>query len=139
MFGVDMNVYARSLSLVFLLASSAFATDAPVSVSSELLATRIIYGTQPLILDVRTPAEFAAGHVPGAVNLPYDQISERYPELELSTDAELIVYCRSGKRAGMAEATLAELGFTNLRDLEDHWLGWSDAALSFDVLPEATE
>ncbi len=134
-----MYVYARLLYLAFLLAPAAFAMDVPASVSSQVLATRIIYGTQPLILDVRTPAEFVAGHVPGAVNLPYDEISERYPELEQSADAELIVYCRSGKRAGMAEATLAGLGFTNLVDLDGHWLGWSDAALSFEASPEAEE
>ena len=45
----------------------------------------------------------------------------------IELDAEIVVYCRSGRRAGVAEAVLGEAGYTNIRDLEGHWLEWQAA------------
>jgi rhodanese-related sulfurtransferase len=68
------------------------------------------------VVDVRTPAEFAAGHVPGAVNVPFDQIAARAGDLG-PPGAPLLLYCRSGRRSGIAAQELRGLGFTNVYDL----------------------
>ena len=94
--------------------------------AGELLA-RIEEGTQPFILDVRTPEEYAAGHIEGAVNIPYTELEDRVSELGIELGEEMVVYCRSGRRAGIAEAALSELGYSNLRDLDGHINGWTEA------------
>jgi len=75
------------------------------------------------VVDVRTPAEFAAGHVPGAVNIPFDQMPARAAELG-APSTPVLVYCRSGRRSGVAAQTLKEKGFTRLWDLQayDRWV-----------------
>jgi rhodanese-related sulfurtransferase len=97
------------------------------SVEPQVLAARITNGDAPLILDVRTPAEYAEGHLPGAINISHDELAGRVDELGAERNAEVVVYCRSGRRAGLAESVLVESGFTNVLDLNGHWLGWSGA------------
>ena len=67
-----------------------------------------------IILDVRTPEEFAAKHIPGAINIPNETIStEEIPELP-DKDQLILVYCRSGNRSKQASEKLAALGYTNI-------------------------
>ena len=66
-----------------------------------------------VVLDVRTPEEFAAGHVPGAKNIPVDQVAARVGELG-PPSTPVVVYCRSGKRSAAAIQTLSGLGFQKL-------------------------
>lgn len=69
-----------------------------------------------IILDVRTPAEYHSGHIPGAVNLPNETIfDEDIPELP-DKDQLILVYCRSGNRSKQASAKLAALGYTNIAE-----------------------
>lgn len=89
----------------------------------------------PLLLDVRAPEEFAAGHLPGAKNIPYDKIPSRINELKASQDAEIVVYCRSGRRAGIALETLLGAGFSKLGHLEGDYEGWSAAGLPVSTEP----
>ena len=97
------------------------------TVESQALAARIASGDAPLMLDVRSPAEYAEGHLPGAINIPYDELAGRLDELGAERNAEIVVYCRSGRRASLAESVLVESGFSNVLDLNGHWLGWSGA------------
>lgn len=80
-----------------------------------------------VILDVRTPAEFAAGHVPGARNVPHDQVASKLEELAASRDKTVVLYCRSGRRSGMAAETLRSAGFGKLLQLEGDYPGWEAA------------
>ena len=67
-----------------------------------------------IILDVRTPEEFADKHIPGAVNIPNETIAaEDIPELP-DKDQLILVYCRSGNRSKQASEKLAALGYTNV-------------------------
>ena len=67
-----------------------------------------------IILDVRTPEEFADKHIPGAINIPNETIStEEIPELP-DKDQRILVYCRSGNRSKQASEKLAALGYTNI-------------------------
>ncbi len=124
---------ASSLALLVLFAvtGTAIAQDTATIDSTTIgaaeLMSRIEAETAPTILDVRTPEEFAAGHVPGAINIPYTELEKRYSEMELEGSDELVVYCQSGRRAAIAEAALSELGFTNVRDLEGHIAAWKEA------------
>jgi rhodanese-related sulfurtransferase len=96
------------------------------TIAPAALAARIAAGDAPVVLDVRTPEEFAGGHIPGAVNIPHDQLSTRMGELGASPDAEIVVHCQSGRRAGMAEDVLHEAGYTNVVDLDGHMQAWKD-------------
>lgn len=68
------------------------------------------------LVDVRTPAEFAAGHIAGAINVPVQELDARISELG-PKDAALVVYCRSGRRSGEAARTLKNAGFAAVHDL----------------------
>jgi len=75
-----------------------------------------------LVLDVRTPQEYADGHVPGAVNVPYDQLASRLAEVP--KDKDVVLYCKSGRRAGIAADVLAANGYTRLSHLEGDMNAW---------------
>ena len=67
-----------------------------------------------IILDVRRPDEFAAGHIPGAINVPNEIIgTSEIPELP-DKDQLIMVYCRSGRRSKEASEKLVKLGYTNI-------------------------
>lgn len=70
-------------------------------------------GSKPaVIIDVRTPEEFAAGHIPGAVNIPYEQIGTGISSIKgLKKSQTVLVYCRSGRRSGIAKETLEQNGW----------------------------
>lgn len=69
------------------------------------------------IIDVRTPEEFAAGHIDGAVNIPFDQIGQGIQSVKgLKKDSPVLVYCRSGRRSGIAKSTLEQMGFKRILD-----------------------
>lgn len=69
-----------------------------------------------LLVDVRTPEEYAEGHARKAINLPYDQIATgTYPTQD--KDVKIYVYCRSGKRASVALDALKDAGYTKATSL----------------------
>jgi phage shock protein E len=78
-----------------------------------------------LLIDVRTPAEYAAGHIPGAVNIPHDQIAAHVGEIPKND--EVVLYCHSGRRAGLAAQALASSGYKKLAHLEGDMQGWQAA------------
>ena len=94
------------------------------SIEPSELAARLSSGAAPVILDVRSPAEFASGHIPSAMNVPLGELSDRLAALELSPTEEIVVHCQSGGRAAAAEAILRESGYTNVRDLSGHMVAW---------------
>lgn len=72
---------------------------------------------QPLLLDVRSQAEYDAGHAYGAILIPHDTINEQAPNLLKDKNQEIKVYCRSGGRAGKATSSLKALGYTNVENI----------------------
>jgi rhodanese-related sulfurtransferase len=66
-------------------------------------------GERPFLLDVRTAPEYAAGHIPGAVNLPVDELRTRLAELPV--DREIAVYCQVGQRGYLATRILRQAGY----------------------------
>ena len=69
-----------------------------------------------IILDVRTPEEFAEGHIEGAILIPDHEIGEKAESILTDKDQLILVYCRSGRRSKNAASELATLGYTNIKE-----------------------
>jgi rhodanese-related sulfurtransferase len=94
--------------------------------SAELLA-RIDRGEKPFILDVRSRSEFSSGHVPGAVNIPFNQVPFRIGEVPGTADDEIIAYCGHGPRACIAGAALDLGRHRRIVYLTGHFSAWKAA------------
>lgn len=134
-----MNRLFRPLAALLLAAwlpATAVAAKPPVSPAA--LAELARRPDAPLLLDVRSPEEFAAGHMPGAVNIPHDQVASRLAELALGR--WVLVYCQSGRRAGMAQGVLAGAGF-DVRQVDGSWARWKaeDRPVALPAAGAATE
>ena len=92
--------------------STAGAKVDPVAFLTEVSSPEVI------VLDVRTPEEFAAGHLAGARNIDVEGAGFAAQVATLDPTATYAVYCRSGRRSAVAAATLTELGFTHVIDLD---------------------
>jgi rhodanese-related sulfurtransferase len=79
------------------------------------------------LLDVRTPGEFTAAHIPGAKNIPLDVLERR--AAEVPKDRTVVVACRSGSRSRMAIGRLKALGYTDLVNLDGGLMAWQSADL----------
>ena len=78
-----------------------------------------------VIVDVRTVREYQTAHIDGAVNIPLSDVTARAQELlHLVGEREVILYCRSGRRAGIAETLLRERGVLNILHLNGQLAGW---------------
>ena len=69
-----------------------------------------------IILDTRTQEEYDEGHIPGAILIPYDEITEKAEGILTDKDQLILVYCRSGRRSKIAAADLVKLGYTNIKE-----------------------
>jgi rhodanese-related sulfurtransferase len=76
-----------------------------------------------LVLDVREPFEFAEGRVPGSLLVPLDSVVSRAGEFP--KDEPVYVVCRSGNRSLLAARTLAEAGYTDVRNVEGGMIAWA--------------
>ena len=104
----------------------------PKSITAAELAEEIQHSQAPLILDVRSPAEYAESHIPGALNIPHDELPDRLSEIHVAKTEEIVVHCRSGHRAGIAEEVLINAGYSNVRDLDGHMNDWKTAGYPID-------
>ncbi len=85
---------------------------------------------QVQIVDVRTPGEYAGGHVPGAVNIPHMSIIAR--KNELAGDRELIFICQLGQRSALACEFAASAGFKGLYNIEGGTEAWIKAGFAVE-------
>ena len=84
------------------------------SITMDEAVTMMAEETGYIILDVRRPDEFAAGHIPNAINVPNESIgTSEIPELP-DKNQLIMVYCRSGRRSKEASEKLVKLGYTNI-------------------------
>jgi rhodanese-related sulfurtransferase len=95
-------------------ASASAASARPGKVDGATAAKLARAGAR--LVDVRTAQEFAAGHVPGAIHIPYDELDRRAEEIGPPT-TEVVLYCRTGRRSAIAARTLEGLGFTRVWDM----------------------
>ncbi len=80
-----------------------------------------------LLIDVREPSEYAAGHIPGITLIPMGEIPNRLADIP--KDKTVIVSCQSGRRSSQIASFLQEQGFTNLHDLDGGFSAWERAGL----------
>lgn len=95
-----------------ILAAVAF-TAAACGEKADRSELRALLDGKALVVDVRTPGEFASGHHPRAVNIPVDQVESRIAEFGEKTKP-VVVYCQSGNRSGKAKRALEAAGFTSV-------------------------
>ena len=69
-----------------------------------------------VILDTRTREEYDQGHIPGAIVISHDEITEKAGDVLTDKDQLILVYCRSGRRSKIAAEVLVELGYTNIKE-----------------------
>jgi rhodanese-related sulfurtransferase len=100
------------------------------SVTPVELARRLRQPNAPVVLDVRARAEYDAGHVPGAINIPFAEVGTRAGEIPSKGRSELVVYCGHGPRAWFAAACLRRLGYRQIVYLRGHWAAWQRQLLS---------
>lgn len=86
-------------------------------------------GDELIILDIRTPDEFAAGHIAGSVMIDFYSPDFKAQLDTLDKDAEYLVYCRSGNRSSQAMPMFKDLGFLNVAELEGGIINWAEAGL----------
>jgi rhodanese-related sulfurtransferase len=99
-------------------------TGTPAALDVPALQHLLGTGHAPRLIDVRTPAEFEAAHIPGSYNVPLDLLREHRDELRGHLDEQVVLICRSGQRAGQAEQALAGAGLPNLRVLTGGITAW---------------
>jgi phage shock protein E len=87
----------------------------PVGSSSP--STVIAEAGKPLVIDVRTPAEFNSGHIAGAVNVPLDQLPSRIGGVVQDKSTPVAVHCQGGYRSAKARTVLEQEGYTHVQDL----------------------
>ena len=128
-----------AIAIVFgaLVATAAFAEDpestkAP-SISAAQLHARRESGAAPVVIDVRTPEEYASGHIPGAVNIPFDQVAQRIAEIDAPHGVAL--YCMVGPRARKGESALLAAGYEKVFHLEGGLAAWQAAGLPVEGTP----
>lgn len=108
------KIFAIFLSLLILTGCSSTHESSYQQISPREAQTIMETEEDIIILDVRTPEEFAAGHIPGAVNIPVETIgSASIPALPRK-DQKILIYCRSGNRSKAASQRLADQGYTQI-------------------------
>lgn len=86
-----------------------------------------------LLINTHIPDE---GDIPGTdLSIPYNEITENLDQLPADKDAEIVLYCRSDNMSRSAAEELAELGYTNLKNLDGGFIAWRDAGYPFETAP----
>ena len=85
-----------------------------VHISQEDARAQMVDGEDYILLDVRTQAEYAEGHIPGAICLPNETIGSEPPAELPDREQTILVYCRSGRRSAEAAQKLADMGYVNV-------------------------
>ena len=99
-------------ALVALATSTVLASQPPADAASVAA-----HKEPTLIVDVRTAEEFAAGHFPGAINIPHEDIVPGIRAHNVDKDQTVLLYCRSGNRSGQAEIRLQSSGFAGAKNV----------------------
>ena len=89
-----------------------------------------------VLLDVRTQSEYDSGHIKNAINISHEKILESPELLAEYKDSQMVVFCRSGVRAGKVIQLLESIGFEDIIDIDGDMLAWSEAGYRMEVNDE---
>ena len=95
-------------------------------------ATHLINREDALVVDVRDPGEYGAGHILGAKNVPLARIDDGASDLGKRKDRPLILYCDTANRSGKALGALKKQGFTRVANLSGGISAWQQAGLPIE-------
>lgn len=115
------------LSLLLLGTFTALRADDPADVTIDKAAELLASGENVTVLDVRTPAEFADGHLKDAVNVNFNGGGFEAQLAKLDPSKPYLVHCAAGGRSGKSMALFKTLKFTKVYHLSDGYNGWVDA------------
>ncbi|MEM7411958.1 MAG: rhodanese-like domain-containing protein [Myxococcota bacterium] len=126
------------LTLVALLVAGAVSAEDPEpgvapSITPNELHAQSVSGSAPVIVDVRTPEEFASSHIAGAINIPFDEVAERIEEIDAPEGVAL--YCMVGPRARKGESVLLAAGYDKVFHIEGGLAAWQAAGLPVTNAP----
>ena len=123
---LSVRLWAAALFFLLLAALPALAVDVSVREAADLLAS-----PPPglVVVDVRTPAEFREGHLPGAVNMDFFGGLFEAQVASLPKDATILLYCRTGNRSAGAEESMKAAGLTRILHMKAGTVGWRGAGL----------
>ena len=124
-----MKRFYLTLTLLFSLNS----ISAELWTVSELKESISNLDQKPVLLDVRTKAEYDNGHILNAINIPHEEILQSPELLTEFKDSQMVVFCRSGVRAGKVIQLLESLGFEDIIDIDGDMLAWSEAGYDMEV------
>jgi rhodanese-related sulfurtransferase len=103
------------------------AMDAQPAVSAKNFKKVIAGESEFVLLDVRSEAEFNAGHLPGALNVERGRLEWIIPNIIKKPERTIYVYCQDGRRSGFAAERLIQMGYTNTINIVDGFEGWVTA------------
>jgi len=86
-----------------------------------------------ILLDVRTPGEFGEGRIPGSINIDFEDAGFAAGIDTLNKEQTYYVYCRSGRRSGMASEEMAKKGFKNVYNLQGGIIDWNKQGLDWET------
>lgn len=117
-----VTIFLVLSALVMMLAGCGSVTEAPEevivqSIEPEEALQRIESGEDIILLDVRTPGEYAEGHIADSLLIPLQTLEEEAPRHLTDKNVPIFVYCRSGRRSLEAAEILVELGYTQVYDM----------------------
>ena len=121
---------------LFALFSIEFVLSAELWTVSELKDTISDVDHELVLLDVRTQSEYNDGHIKNAINISHEKILESPELLAEYKDNQIVVFCRSGVRAGKVIQMLESLGFQDIIDIDGDMLAWSKAGYSVEIINE---
>lgn len=113
---MNLAKYILGTIIVFLCTACTANSSGAERITAEEAKARIDQNPSAIILDVRTEAEYQGGHIQGAVLLPLDRLEREAKTVLPNKNAEILVYCRSGRRSAEAASILTSLGYTRVAD-----------------------
>ena len=123
------NIFLVGLAIVSGLALLIPALQPRGNRASTLQVTQLLNRGKTVIVDVRTPEEFAKGHLRDAKNIPLADLAKRIGELDKSKNKQIVVVCQSGNRADKAVKLFQNAGFAEVVSLEGGVNAWQAANL----------
>lgn len=108
-------------------------------VDRELLLGFLADNRTMVLIDARSPEEYGGRHLPGAINIPFDAVERNAALLPADPEFPIVVYCRTGKRAGLLQSQLQARGYTNVQVLPREQIFWEDDFMAFNCATDSVD
>lgn len=112
--GQATTLLSRFGALIALLFVTAIGLSSPsIAAEQDIETAWKMIDNGAMIVDVRTPEEFAQGHLANAINIPFENIAAEFAKRNIDKATDVVLYCRSGRRSDIAQMSLIEQGYTH--------------------------